>query len=181
MTVAATVERLEQTFAYLERRAAQNLPSPTNKEIALKALRMGKQQFQPWDRTQGIRSPKPEHGAVMIAALELTGLITVERGSNWRRITLVQSGQVLEPQKVLGLGLGSPGRPRTYHWTDKAKATATAMDKEGFSVRQISLVIGATYEQVRNFLRGEAPRKRVPNAPLLALARLRDEFEAGVA
>ncbi len=102
MTVAATAERIEATFDYLRRRAEQGMAAPTNKEIAIKALRMGKQKFQPWDRTQGIKWPKPEHGAVMIAALELDGRIEVERGRNWRRITIVETGQVLEPQKIVG-------------------------------------------------------------------------------
>ena len=99
MTVAATRERLEKTLAYLKRRAELGMPAPTNREIALRALGMGKQHFQPWDRTQGIRSKKPEHGAVMIRQLEAAGLILVERGRNWRRIVLVETGQVLEPQR----------------------------------------------------------------------------------
>lgn len=99
MTVAVTDERLEKTLAFLKRRADQGLPAPTNREIALKALGMGKQVFQPWDRVTGIRTKKPEHGAIMIAALESRGLISVERGRNWRRICLLQTGQVLEPQR----------------------------------------------------------------------------------
>lgn len=99
MTVAATQARMEATLAYLKRRAAQGLPAPTNYEIALKALKMGKQAFQPWDRTQGIKWRKPEHGAIMIAALEYCGIIAVERGRNWRRITILETGQVLEPQR----------------------------------------------------------------------------------
>ena len=99
MTVAATKDRLEKTLQYLKRRADQGLPAPTNREIALKALGMGKQVFQPWDRVIGIKWKKAEHGAVMIAALESQGYIAVERGRNWRRIFLLQTGQVLEPQR----------------------------------------------------------------------------------
>lgn len=99
MTVAATKERLEKTLAFLKRRADLGMPAPTNREIALKALGMGKQVFQPWDRVTGLRSKKPEHGAIMIAALESQGFISVERGRNWRRIFLLQTGQVLEPQR----------------------------------------------------------------------------------
>lgn len=95
MTVAATIPRIEATLDYLKRRAAQGLPAPTNKEIALKALKMGRQAFQPWDRTQGIKGTKCEHGAVVIRALEQMGLIKVERGSNYRRIVIVDTGQVL--------------------------------------------------------------------------------------
>lgn len=99
MTVAATEERLNATIAYLRHLAALGRSSPSNTEIGLKALRMGKQKFQPWDRTQGIRTKKAEHGSVMIAALEMTGVIEVERGRNWRRITILDTGQVLEPSK----------------------------------------------------------------------------------
>ena len=99
MTVAVTEERLNQAIAYLRHLAALGRKAPTNHEIASKALKMGKQKFQPWDRTTGIRSRAPEHGAVVIAALEMTGVIEVERGRNWRRITILDTGQVLEPSK----------------------------------------------------------------------------------
>jgi hypothetical protein len=98
MTVAATQERLDRTFRYLRRLADQGLPAPTNKDIAIHAIKMGRQNFQPWDRTQGIKWPKCEHGAVMISGLEYCGLIEVERGPYWRRIRLIETGQVLEPR-----------------------------------------------------------------------------------
>lgn len=97
MTVAATEDRLRATLGYLKRLAAAGKPAPTNTELGLKAVRMGQQRFQPWDRCTGIRTRKAEHGAVMLAALEMCGLVTVQRGSNWRRIVIVETGQVLEP------------------------------------------------------------------------------------
>lgn len=99
MTVAVTQERLDQAIAYLRQLAALGRAAPTNTELALKALKMGQQRFQPWDRMRGIRTKKAEGGAVVIAGLEITGKIVVERGSNWRRITIVETGQVLEPSK----------------------------------------------------------------------------------
>lgn len=101
MTVAATAARVEATYEYLRRRADQKLPAPTNKEIAIRALKMGKQSFQPWDRTQGIKWSKCEHGAVAIAALEALGRIKVTRGRNWREIVIIETGQVLPPQRNL--------------------------------------------------------------------------------
>jgi len=95
MTVAATSERLDATLAWLKRLASRARPAPTNKQIGLVALKLGTQRYQPADRTIGIKWPKAEHGAVMIAALERLGLIKVERGRNWRRIMIVETGQVL--------------------------------------------------------------------------------------
>lgn len=99
MTVAATQERIDATFDYLKWCATIGKAAPTNTEIGLRALRMGQQRFQPWDRCTGIRTKKAEHGAVMVRMLELCGLITVQRGSNWRRITIIETGQVLEPSR----------------------------------------------------------------------------------
>lgn len=99
MTVAVTQERLDQAIAYLRQLAALGRSAPTNTELALRALKMGQQKFQPWDRTRGIRTKKAEGGAVVIAALEMSGQIKVERGRNWRRIEIVDTGQVLEPSK----------------------------------------------------------------------------------
>ena len=103
MTVAATRERLEATLRYLKRRADEGLSAPTNREIAIAALKplgLGRQLYQPWDRVMGIHSKKPEHGAVMIAALEALGHIAVERGRNWRRIWILDTGQCLEPSRL---------------------------------------------------------------------------------
>ena len=58
-------------------------------------MRLGAQKYQPADRVVGIKWPKCEHGAVVIAALEKQGLIKVQRGRNWRIITIVETGQVL--------------------------------------------------------------------------------------
>lgn len=98
MTVAATQERMAKTLALLKQRAARGMPAPSNDEIA-KAIGMGKQRFQPADRTQGWRHKSHEAGAIMIAALEYCGLIEVERGRNWRRIKIRGSGEVLPPRR----------------------------------------------------------------------------------
>ena len=98
MTVAATNERIAKTLALLRRRAAQGLPAPSNDEIA-KAIGMGSQRYQPHDRMRGWRHKSHEAGAVMVLALEYCGLISVERGRNWRRITLLETGQVLHPRR----------------------------------------------------------------------------------
>lgn len=101
MTVAVTQERVTKVYGWLLDLARRGLPAPTNYEIAKVCLRMGQQRFQPADRIQGFSNRKPEHGAVMIAALETAGLISVERGRNWRRITILKTGQVLEPRRVM--------------------------------------------------------------------------------
>lgn len=93
--VAVTQERLDATLSWLRRLADRGRAAPTNKQIALIALGMGRQKGQPADRVLGIRWPKAEHGALMIAELERRGLISVVRGRNWRIITLVDTGQVL--------------------------------------------------------------------------------------
>ncbi len=96
MTVKVSEARIAALMDYLKR---GKRTAPTNRELALKALRMGQQRYQPWDRMKGIRSPKPEHGAVVLAAAEMLGLVLVERGSNWRRITIMETGDVLEPAR----------------------------------------------------------------------------------
>lgn len=95
MSVAVTQERLDAVLAWLKCLGSKGRPSPTNKQIALICLKMGKQQFQPVDRTLGIKWPKCEHGAIIIAKLEDLKLIEVVRGRNWRIITIVETGQIL--------------------------------------------------------------------------------------
>lgn len=101
MTVAATQERVTRVYGWLLELARRGAPAPTNYDIARK-VGMGQQTFQPADRIKwgpsGPRWKKCEAGAVMIAALEQCGLISVERGRNWRRIVLLRTGQVLEPK-----------------------------------------------------------------------------------
>ena len=99
MSVAVTEERLDATLAWLRRLAARGRCAPTNKQIGLIALKLGTQRFQSADRTLGIKWPKAEHGAVVIAELERRGVLTVVRGRNWRIITLVETGQVLDRRK----------------------------------------------------------------------------------
>lgn len=99
MTIAITEDRLQATLAFLKRLAARGRYAPTNKQIALLALKMGQQKYQPADRTIGIKWPKCEHGSVIVAELERRGLINVQRlPRSWRRITIVETGQVLEPR-----------------------------------------------------------------------------------
>jgi len=93
--VAVTQERLDATMKLLRRCAERGRAAPTNKQIALIALKLGTQRYQSADRTLGIKWPKCEHGAVIIAELERRGLVTVVRGRNWRTITIVETGQVL--------------------------------------------------------------------------------------
>lgn len=100
MTVAVTQERVTKVYGWLLELARRGAPAPTNYEIAKDCLKMGQQRFQPYDRIRGFSNRKPEHGAVMIAALEEAKLISVERGRNWRRITILKTGHVLEPRIV---------------------------------------------------------------------------------
>jgi hypothetical protein len=97
--VAVTEERVEVTLAWLKRLASRGRRAPTNKQIALLCLKMGTQRFQPSDRVLGIRWPKCEHGALVVRELERRGHILVERGRNWRVITLLETGQVLGRRK----------------------------------------------------------------------------------
>lgn len=90
MTVAVTHERLKRTFELIVARANRGMRVPTNREIGL-AIGMGKQKFQPWDRTQGIKWRKAEHGSVMIAALERLGVLEVRRiGRNRREVRILR-------------------------------------------------------------------------------------------
>lgn len=108
MTVAATQERVDKTYDLLKRRADRGLSAPTNDQVAA-WVGMGRQERQPATRVTGWRHKSHEAGAVLIDALEEQGRITVVRGSNWRMITLVETGQVLgrgEPKPP-----GAPYRP----------------------------------------------------------------------
>lgn len=116
MTVAVTQERVTKVYGWLLELARRGAPSPTNYEIAKSCLKMGTQRFQPYDRVQGFSNRKPEHGAVMIRALEEAGLVAVERGRNWRRITILQTGQVLEPKVRVNLA----GRNKFVFVIDRA-------------------------------------------------------------
>ena len=90
MTVAVTHERLKRTFELIVARANRGMRVPTNLEIAL-AVGMGQQRFQPWDRTKGMRTRKPEAGSVMIAALERLGVLEVRRiGRNRREVRILR-------------------------------------------------------------------------------------------
>lgn len=106
MTVAVTQERVTKVYGWLLELARRGAAAPTNKEIALVCLKMGEQRFQPADRVQGIKWPKCEHGAVAIKALESAGLIIVERGRNWREITIVATGQTLPRRDIAADGSG---------------------------------------------------------------------------
>lgn len=92
MTVAVTRPRLNATLALISDRLTNQKPPPTNYEIALH-IGMGEQRYQPNDRTKGIKWKKPEAGTVMVRALELMGLIEVERiGRRKRVIRLISQG-----------------------------------------------------------------------------------------
>ena len=104
MTVAVTQERVTKVYGWLLELARRGAMCPTNKEIALVCLKMGEQRFQPADRLTGIKWPKCEHGAVTIRALEDAKLITVERGRNWREITIVATGQKLPRRDIVSDG-----------------------------------------------------------------------------
>lgn len=90
MTVAVTHERLKRTMELLSARANRGMSVPTNFEIAI-AIGMGEQRFQPWDRTKGMRTRKPEAGSVMIQALERLGVLEVRRiGRNRREVRILR-------------------------------------------------------------------------------------------
>lgn len=90
MTVAVTDERLKRTFELVVQRITTGRRFPTNKEIGLH-IGLGTQRFQPWDRVQGIKWKKAEHGAVMIKALERLGYLDVKRiGRNRREAVILR-------------------------------------------------------------------------------------------
>lgn len=90
MTVAVTRERLKRTYELIVSRANRGMSVPTNLEIAL-AVGMGQQRFQPWDRTKGMRTRKPEAGSVMVQALERLGVLEVRRiGRNRREVRILR-------------------------------------------------------------------------------------------
>lgn len=100
MTVQVTALRLGKTMQLLRRRAAKGGCAPSNDEIA-QAIGMGQQSYQPWDRCRGFQRKSHEAGAVMVRALEHLGMISVERGRNWRRIILNETGQLLDKRRVV--------------------------------------------------------------------------------
>lgn len=90
MTVAVTPERLMRTYQLLVARMNRGMSPPTNYDIAI-AIGMGEQRFQPWDRTKGMRTRKPEAGSVMVRALESLGVIEVRRiGRNRREVRILR-------------------------------------------------------------------------------------------
>lgn len=90
MTVAVTKQRLDKTLALIQERTNQQRPAPTNYEIALH-IGMGEQRFQPYDRTKGFRGRKHEAGSVMVRALEMLGVIEVDRIARRKRVIRIVS------------------------------------------------------------------------------------------
>lgn len=83
MTVKVTRPRLDATLALIQQRLATGYPPPTNYEIAV-CIGVGAKEH-------GARWKKPEAGSVMVRALEMMGLIEVERiGRRKRIIRLVE-------------------------------------------------------------------------------------------